>query len=177
MNREKGEVRLTSLVVALSFIMCLTTLLAIAPSGPAVAEFVFATWDWPDDYSQGIQACLAYENSTGSWLDSGLGDNYENLVGFEWNVSLGLMLVYSIYLNSTLTQADNLTHGQSLHRENITIYDRSDNLVFSQNGLTLFANYSYGVMYQYYYSVVLEFEMLEGEAYQVFCTCEIYYVG
>ena len=154
----------------------IAVLIMVRPIPNTSAVFIIATWNWPDSYSQGINGVVIQENSTGSWVDSGLGGSHTEVAVVEWNTSLGMRILFSIYLNSTLTGASDLADGKNYHRENISVYDFRDNLVFSKNNLTYYDAYAYGAMYQYYYSVVLEFEMLEGEVYQVLCTCEIYYL-
>lgn len=166
----------------------LSVLLIVTPR-PINAKFVLASWDHPDDYGQGIEGFLIYENSTGSWQawnDPDTGDPEYYIYDdadehyFQWNVSVFIKLRVVTWLNSTLLgltgEEDDDDDGIPYFRHNVTVTTLG-NTVFSQNNFT----YEEGddsidpPMWLYQYDIILDFVPAEGYTYTVTITYEVYY--
>jgi len=50
-----------------SIVVLLVVGLLVAAIPPAKAQFVIASWDFPDEYGQGIYGFFPLENSSGDW--------------------------------------------------------------------------------------------------------------
>ena len=142
---------------------------------PAKAQFVLASWDYPDEYGQGIDLFGFYENSTGSWLS--YGDAYEPDQSYtiDWNNSVFIKLRCYAFFNSTLTGAIDVADGKNYlrHRVNVTSLGTS---VFSQQNFTYYSNSTIlAPMWYYGYEVVLNFLPIGGEIYTVTVDYEIFY--
>lgn len=174
----------------LTAVMVVTVLsvLLIATPRPISAKFVLSGWSHPDEYGQGIEGFLIYENSTGSWLgwdDPDSGDpeyyTYDDAEEhyFEWNVSVFIKLRVVTWLSSTLL---GLTGEEAHHSDGIPYFRH--NVTVTTLGQTVFArdNFTYVLgsseftpMWLYQYDVILDFVPLEGYTYTVTITYEVYY--
>lgn len=148
------------------------------PQVQANPQFILSSWDFPDEYGQGIDTLTVYENSTGAWLAVGgfspnVGHTDEG--SFNWNASLGIKVRVDCWLNSILTGVSSTAEGKNHIRHNVTVTQTNGSVVFSQNNFTYFAAGALGNMYEYYYDVVLNFLPQQGEIYAVTITYEVYY--
>jgi len=142
------------------------------------AKFVIASWDFPDDYGQGIETLTVYENSTGDWLAvGGFSPNVDHSEAgvFDWNISVGIKVRVDCWLNSSLVGVGSTAEGKNYLRHNISATMFNGTQVFSQQNLTYFGAGALGDMYEYYYDVVLNFLPVGGEVYTVTITYEIFY--
>ena len=149
-------------------------LVAFQPT-PTTAQFVIASWDYPDEYGQGIYKIEVYENSTGSWIEA-TADVYPNATGvFEWNGSIAIKLKVFAAVNGSYTGIPSLGAGVYYVRHNVTVFDNLDTLVFSQQNFTYVGSGSVGTMYYYYHTVVLNFLPDYGQVYTVTVIYEIFW--
>jgi len=145
---------------------------------PAKAQFVLASWDFPDDYGQGIDALTVYENSTGDWLIlGGFGPNVDHSGAgvFDWNASVGIKVRVYCLLNSTLVGVSSTAEGKNYLRHNVTVTNFNGTTIFSQQNFTYFGAGVVGDMYEYLYDVVLNFLPEYGEVYTVVITYETWW--
>jgi hypothetical protein len=177
----------------IAFLFLLVIFIATAPELPIVPEpnktvkFVFATWDHPDQYGQGIDGFRLYENSTGSWEPAWFSwgyyvehDDSEHEV-FVWNASIFIMLRVWSTINATLVGASDADEGENYHRHNVTVTDRADVTVFEQQNFT-YVNGVEGWLYEpfddllyYEYTIVLNFLPLPLEVYTVSVLYEVFW--
>ena len=160
-----------------ALIVVLLTLGLLFVSIPqAKAQFVLASWDFPDEYGQGLNLFGFYENSTGSWL-SFTGSVYEPDQSYiiNWNTSGSIMLRCYAFLNSTLTGAIDEADGKNYQQHNV-IVTSGGQTVFSQQNFT-FYNFEdlADPMWYYGYEVVLNFLPQTGSLYTVTVTYEVFY--
>ena len=139
----------------------------------AKAQFVLASWSYPDEYSQGIQQIRVNENSTGSWVLVDTRD-YSESHTYDWEVGASIQLYVWLWLNSTLTGASSLTDGRNYQRCNVTVTSLGET-IFSQNNFTFQDENDYADMYLYEYNVILNFVPLQGTLYTVTVTYEIWW--
>ena len=177
MNRKK-------ISVSVSIIMILTLSILVASNYPPEstvkeleqpAKFVLASWDYPDEYGQGVEGFWIYENSTSEWVKV-YEVYYDNISSiFEWNASVGIKLRCWALLNATLTGSSTKDIGKNYLRHNV-IVTMLGTTVFSQQNFTFASalDEAYGI-YLYAYDVVLNFLPLAGEIYTVIVTYEVWW--
>ncbi len=163
----------TTLVVgALSF-MLLFALVAVIQ--PAKAQFVFAEWDFPDEYGQGIDLFTIYGNSTGSWVQVGGNWHYYEPSSLDWYTNASIKLVCFAHLNTTHVGAISEPDGKNYIQHNVTVFSAGV-LIFSQQNFTYVTVQDIGApMLRYVYSVILNFVPVSGMIYTVTVTYEVFY--
>ena len=167
----------TSALIVTLFV-CMMLFVSTIP--PTRAQFVLASWVFPDEYGQGVDKISVYSNQTGSWvLANWAGDasrDYDESSEFDWNASIFIRLNVWTWFNSTLTGAADWEEGKNYHRHNVVVI--GDGLtVFNQQNFT-FANAFPAIdppMWYYEYEVILEFLPLAGVIYVVTVTYEVFY--
>lgn len=188
-------------VLALAIVLLLPVVLIIAmiprPS-PAIEQpatyFSLASWDYPDEYGQGIDGFWFYENSTGSWLAAPYYTHYypdyhEELGVFyallsdqdnyilNWTSGVAMKLHFSTFLNMTLTGASDDIAGKDLLRFNVTVTDVYDTVLFTSDNPTYLdsidgSDYGYDWAY-YHYEIILDFIPQAGQQYNILTTYEV----
>jgi len=151
-----------------------------ADNPPAKAQFVLTSWNYPDEYGQGIYNIRPQENSSGAWLNFVVPPwvYSDNASVFDINNSISIKLLVAITVNYTLLDLidpDDFTLGRNFVRLNVTVTN-SSSTVFSQNNLTYVegAKIETGIWY-YSYEVVLNFVTAYAQIYRATVTCEVFY--
>lgn len=165
------------IVASVGLIMLVSIFLIVTPTRGA--KFVLASWDFPDEYGQGIDALTVYENSTGSWnIVGGFSPNvvYNEGAGFNWSVGLGIKIRVFCWLNSTHVGISSTAEGQNYLRHNVTVTTNNGTTVFSLQNFTYYNAGAVAEMYEYHYDVILNFFPEAGEIYTATITYEIYQV-
>lgn len=147
----------------------------------AEPRFAIASWDYPDEYGQGIYSYGVYENSTGSWIKvnyTGSGwvyhDSFDSDV-FQWNSTGSIKLRVYTVLNKTTVGVSTSAEGQNFQRHNLTVVDVRTT-VFSKQNFTYYSVMPEGSdRYLYAYDVVLNFLPLDGHYYTVTMTYEVFW--
>ncbi len=166
-------------------IIVLSTMLILASSvPPARTQFILASWDYPDEYGQGISGIKMWENSTGSWVAApyytDIGQFYylnyhQTGYTYNWSAGASMKLRADAFLNSTLTGAVDLADGQNYLRHNVTVTNHGE-LIFTQQNFTCTDSSDINApMYYYEYEVILDFIPEEGQIYIVTVTYEVFY--
>ena len=155
-------------------VLTLGLLFVSVPQAKANPQFVIASWEYPDEYGQGIYQIRVNENSTGSWEVVDVR-TYEEAQIYQWNASVAIQLYVWVYLNSTLTGASNLTDGRNYQQCNVVVTLGNGTIVFSQQNFTFQDENDYDEMYLYEYDVVLNFIPQSGEIYSVTVTYEVWW--
>lgn len=174
------------IVVCVSIIMILTLSVLVASNYPSKsivkeleqpAKFVLASWDFPDEYGQGIPYFEFFENSTGSWVSLEYYYEYFNSYIVEWNASVFIKLRCTTIFNNTLIGAIDTDDGKLYQQHSVIVTTPSESEpVFSQQNFTYYsANTVLEPMWYYEYEVVLNFLPVGGEIYTVTVTYEIYW--
>ena len=160
----------------------------VVPSVPTgKAQFVLASWSYPDEHGLGIYGFRFYENSTGSWVAAPwyyVGGALDGLPYYflnpsdpytlNWSEGVAMKLrVYSTF-NNTVIGADDEADGQNYQRHNVSVTSASV-AVFSQNNFTYHDVTPDGEYWAYEYEVVLNFLPVAGMIYTVIITYEIYW--
>ena len=139
------------------------------------SQFVISSWDFPDEYGQGIQLIEVYENSTASWVFVPPLHYYNNISAVEWNASVFIKLRVGVFLNHTLVDVVDITGGKNHIRLNVSVTSITATL-FSQQNLTYFGyDDLFDPIWYYMYEVVLNFLPQSGEIYIVTITYEVFY--
>ncbi len=137
------------------------------------SQFVIASWDYPDEYGQGLLEIRVNENSTGAWV---LVDDrrYNETQNYDWNTNASIQLYVWMWLNSTLTGASDLEDGRNYLQCNVTVTSLGET-IFSQQNFTFQDENDYDDMYLYEYDVILNFIPVSGTIYIVTVTYEVYW--
>ena len=142
----------------------------------AKAQFVIASWAYPDEYGQGIYQIRLNENSTGDWLTFGDAIEYGDSTTIAWNVSVGIKLFCYTRINNTLIGAIDLEDGENYQKHNVVVTLGNGTIVFSQQNFTKLSSNDYSDPYwTYAYFVVLNFLPEQGQIYTVTVTYEVFY--
>ncbi len=163
------------IVTVISIVLILSIVLTRPPQ--THAQFVIASWDYPDGHGQGIFLFQFYENSTGSWVISPNNLTYDKSPNeVEWNASVGIKLRCWTHFNYTFNQVASVEIGKNYQRHNITVTLQGET-VFSQENFTFGAGISGPPdLYAYGYDVVLNLIPVAGAVYVVNVSYEIYYL-
>ena len=168
-------------IIAVMTVTVLSVLLIVTPR-PISAQFVLSAWEHPDEYGQGIEGFIVYENSSGDWETIGPPAYFVNTdeTYFQWNVSVFIKLRVVTWLNSTLLgltgEEDGDDDGEPYFRHNLTVTTLGET-VFSQDNFTHVTgdDSTDPPMWLYQYDVILDFVPKEGYTYTVTITYEVYY--
>ena len=164
------------IIALISMVFVCTMLFVSVPS--AKAQFVLASWDYPDEYGQGLYQYVIHENTTGTeWTPVG-GIHYYNETNIhEWEVGYCIKLRIYAHFNSTLTGATDIDDGLNYQRLNITVTDFIGTELFSEDNLTCFYSTSFfdPILWFYGFEVVLEFVPDHGQVYTVITTYEVFW--
>lgn len=150
-------------------------LISAIPIPQVEAQFVTASWDYPDVYDQGIDLMYIYENSTGSWVEV-MSYEYDETIVFPWEVGVGMKLRIYAFQNSTLTGASDTADGKNYLQHSVIVKNYADETVFSQQNFTYNSvNDALDPLWYYGYDVVINFIPLAGEYYTITVLYEVYY--
>jgi len=150
------------------------------------AKFVLSSWDYPDEYGQGIDGIRFYENSTGDWvaapyyLDIGVFYYFvpdTSAYTLNWSIGVGIKLRVFSVLNTTFVGIDegNITQGKNYQRHSVAVAPINGTTIFSQQNFTYYDNeWVVGDLITYEYDVILDFLPVAGEIYTVTVTYEVY---
>lgn len=158
-----------------SILVSLTVAMLAVSVPPATAQFALAEWDYPDEYGQGVRSIAVYENSTGSWLVAWSFVYYDTSTTIRWNASVGIKLRVWSYFNSTLTGVSSGTEGRDYIQHDVVVTNSSGLTVFSQQNFTFYTVDDAGLIYEYFYDVVLDFLPQNGQVYTATVTHEIFW--
>ena len=139
-------------------------------------QFALASWTFPDNYGQGIEAFEIYENSTGSWVLTSGAYGYEDNYNIDIYANGSIKLRCYTWFNSTLTGASDTNDGKNFQQHNVTVINMGTTIFSQQNFTWFYDDDSINPpMWYYGYEVVLNFLPLEGQVYTVTVTYEVYY--
>ena len=143
------------------------------------SQFALASWDFPDEYGQGIYSITPDENSSGYWshIESAPGFLYSTSENNSFLVDAGcsIRLDVRVYVNYTLlgvSDPDTLNYI----RLNVTVLSLGDT-IFSIQNMTydyLGGNLGDGIWW-YSFVDVLNFLTVEGQVYIATVTYEVFY--
>ena len=162
-------------IASIIVLLTLGLLFVSIPQAKANPQFVIASWDYPDQYGQGISGLFISENSTGDWLGVTTIDYDEAIITLDWNVSVFIRISCFSHFNNSLVGALDLADGQNFHRHNVTVTNLGET-VFSQQNFTYTSGFDYDdPIWDWSYSVILNFLPQVGEIYIVTVTYEVYW--
>jgi len=158
----------------------------MSPDISPTAQFIFAEWNYPDEYGQGIDHIRIYENSTGSWLPApwyyrggeldGLpfySLHYDDPYTLNWSAGVAMRLRVDAFFNQTLVGVESTEEAKNYLQHSVTVYDASQE-VFSQQNFTYHNVYENG-NYYFQYNITLDFIPQEFTIYTVELTYEVFY--
>jgi len=168
-------------LIAVMTVTILSVLLIATPR-PAYAQFVLSSWDYPDEYGQGISRFFIHENSSGSWsMWGGIYYQYDDSDAhyFQWNASVFIKLRVVTWINATLLgltgAGEHYSDGIPYFRHNVTVTTLDETIFTKSNFTYTFGSTYFTPMWYYEYDVILDFLPLEGYTYTVTITYEVYY--
>jgi len=153
-----------------------------------VAYFVLSSWEFPDEYGQGVYMLRFDENSTGSWVYAPwyyVGEPLDGLPFYSlfsdspyvlnWSAGVAMKLRVYTYFNHTLTGAGSISEGRNYLRHSVTVFSAAE-MVFSQQNFTYIDSATIGDdIYYYEYHVILNFLPAFGTTYTVTVLYEIFW--
>jgi hypothetical protein len=170
--------------IILTLLVCMLVLVLVQPMNPEPTKpakenpkFIISSWDFPDEYGQGIEGFEIFENSTGSWVQIGGEYTSDESLIFEWNVSVAIKLNCWTWFNSTLTGAATGAEGKNYQQHSVDVTQTNGTSVFSQQNFTYFY-VDTGIdppLWFYGYEIVLNFLPNYGETYTATVIYEVYW--
>ena len=168
-----GKVKIASFAVIVILAVMLVTSIP-----QAKAQFVLASWTYPDQYGQGIESFELFENSTGSWSQIGGSYLYDEANIFQWEGHYGSIKIRCYtWFNSTLAEVGSTNEGKLSQRHNVSVTQFNGSVVFSQQNFT-YVSADDGIdppLWLYGYDVILDFTLALDEYYTVTINYEVYY--
>jgi hypothetical protein len=140
---------------------------------PVKAQFIVASWEYPDEYGQGISTIMLYED----------GDlegfcNYNNASN-EFIISEGdnITLRVTTYINQTVVGVGTVEAGKAYIRHSIVISTPSNSSFFSQQNFTYYSGALVPPTNRivYTYTVWLNVVWVAGTTYTATITFEVFY--
>ena len=167
------------LLLAMVFLVATIPQTRVQSIPQAKAQFVIASWDFPDEYGQGIYGFFILENSTGVFFPvAGPLIVSSNSSIFEMDAGIAIGFDVRVVLNDTLlglTFPDDVALGLNYFRLNVTVTTLSET-VFSQANFTYDdLNGAHGDLWYYSQEVEFDFLLVSGHIYTVTITYEVYY--
>ena len=168
------------LMASVGIILIVCVLLVAAPQRTKGARFVMASWNYPDQYGQGIEGIKLYENVSGSW-ESLTGAFYydpdeSSMDVFELNNSAkGIRLNVRCWLNNTLVGAADIDDARNCLRHNVTLYLEDTVVFFQQNFTYESGTDSLDPMFMYLYYIEVPHNFVGGLTYLAVVYYDIYY--
>jgi len=166
-----------------SVIALLTIGLLVASIPPAKAQFVLASWDYPDEYGQGIRNVALEQYINGEWValtDPSPPKGYY-YSGSAFNITSGtngggnISIVVQCFLNATLCGIDDIDDGPALIRHTITVTNTTATVFYQQGFDLTYQTDAYDPLYFYQYEVVANFVPISGITYTATITYEVFY--
>ena len=177
-------------IIASTLVILTVSILLIAsvqspkaiPTATGKAQFVISSWNFPDEYGQGIEAFEIYENSTGFWVLISGAYGYEDTGNIEIYDNASIKLRCYTWFNSTFMDVTTTNEGKNLQQHSVvvigalSIWEQSV-IVFSQQNFTWFYDDDSidPPMWYYGYEVVLNFIPQQGQIYTTTVIYEIWY--
>ncbi len=165
-------------------LIMLISIVLIAPSTtdgpqPSNPRFIIASWDYPDDYGQGIVAIRAYQNISGSWVsltpfDLTSGESTALEINYT---ATGVKILVKCWLNNTVVEAVDFEDGKNYIRHNVTLTLSGETIFSLQNFTYTAGTDSQDPMFYYQYEGIIPFSPVEGAIYTAVVDCEIYFEG
>jgi len=149
------------------------------PPAKAQSQFVLASWDYPDEYGQGIYSITPDENSSGYWehIESAPGFIYSTSENDTFIVDQGLSIRFDVRVMVNYTFLGvSAEAALNLIRLNLTV-TVLNNITFSIQNMTynyVGGDYGDGVWW-YSFVDILNFQTDYGTIYIVTVTYEVYY--
>lgn len=167
-------------------VMILTLLLVRIPSPIQGAQFVIASWSFPDESGQGIYIVTPYQNSSGSFVtipnpDTGIGACYwNNATTYNLNFTDNTALRFDarVLLNYSklgLSHPADIDLGRNYLRVNLEMFLVNER-VFSLQTMTfdnLDGQFETGIWW-YAYVGIVDFILVAGQIYTVVITLEVW---
>jgi hypothetical protein len=184
-----------ALAIIITLSICIMLIVAVRPVSTPQSEtlpnpkFVIASWDFPDEYGQGIYGFFVLENSTGDFIPlSSLMTYPSNSTEFTVNASIALGLDVRVRVNYTLLNLTEYEEGEydgsveyhpGLAKLRLSAIVRSTNrtIIFSQQNFTYdyFAGKVEPGIWWYSEKVYFDFVTQMGEIYTATVIYEVYW--
>ena len=165
-------------IIASVFVVLTASILFVAAIPPVEAQpkFILSSWDYPDEYGQGIDFFEIYENSTGSWVNIEEDYGHDDSYSIDWDIGVFIKLRCWTTFNATLTWSESIDVGKLYQRHYVSVVDDLSETVFTQQNFTFGAGVIEGFyIYNYAYDVVLNFIPVTGRIYTVTVMYEIFW--
>ena len=160
--------------------MVLTLGILVTSIQPAKAQFILASWGYPDEYGQGVDEVYVAHNKSGSFVNfagspysSGDDTTIELFLGAGYH----LRFIVYVQLNRThISLSKPWNDGHLFIRLAVTVTNNSASVVFSQQNLTYDGFGGTADQVEWYkYSVIPDFILIDGTIYTAVLSYEIYY--
>jgi len=152
-------------------LVLVVSMILIVPIQPAKAQFILASWDYPDEHGQGIVYFEVYNGSQllATWES-------DEITSMEIYSDTNLTLAVYCWLNNDIVYADGFEDAKNYFRHSVIVSAPSNSSVFSQQNFTYIdGSDTSAPMFWYRYDVILDIPFVDGESYTVVVTYEVYY--
>lgn len=166
------------IVATITIIAILSVLIVAAPPSRS-AKFFLSEWDFPDEYGQGIESLIIYQNVSGVWtaLDpSGVNHTDElNIYNISEGQYASIRVVVKCLLNKTLVNVSSLSEGMNYIRHNGVLLHHNLPIITLENFTYWTGTTVDDPIYTYFYNATFVFSPIGGLSYMALIDCEIYW--
>lgn len=165
-------------LLATTIIVILSVLLIATPPPVKSAKFVLASWSYPDEYGQGIDAIRLHQYLDGEWvaLDGGFEVTPDDSTTFDISAFGPINITVKCWLNNTLVGASSFEDGKNYIRHSVIVSTLDNSSVFSQENFTYYQGTdALDPMFYYFYRVTMDFIPEYSTIYTAVISYEIFY--
>ena len=144
---------------------------------PTTARFVLSSWDYPDEYGQGIEYVKVYQNGTGSYVElSESPINPTDDAELEVDSDGFLQIRVLTWLNKTYCGIANIGAAYAIFRHSINVTLQGENVFSQQNFTKISASGAGDPLFWFYYQVIIDFLPISGRTYVATIEYDLYLV-
>jgi len=177
MNRKNTAIAIAIVLLIISVLVASNQIPKNGVEEREQPKFVIASWEYPDQYGQGIELIAVFENSTGSWVGTDppviYYDNSSSTFE-DWGFEVAIKIIVKSWLNYTLVGADSVAEEKLYQQHNVVVTQSNGSVIFSQENFTYNAGLESGGLYWYEYEVILNFLPQYSQVYTATITYEVY---
>ena len=159
--------------------LLLSTLVFFVPTQPAKAQFVLADYTYPPPNGNGIAYIKAFVDGEYAATMYNNPDSYPTATPtnpLDIDAGVAIRLELECWINGTFVDISSLSEGRNVMRHSVIVTLVNGTTVFSQQNFTYVTGTdAFAPMYNYKYSVILDFVPENGEYYTATLTYELWW--
>lgn len=179
---HKGDdpIRMNHRILTACSIIIVLSVLSFASIPPTKANFIIASWDYPDEYGQGVYEIRIYQYINGwyglSETTWGWGPNAENDAFEIFANATAVYILLKCEMNNTRVNASSLADGENYIQHSGELIQLGHGIIDTVGNFTLYSSSDASdPMFEYWYNCTFEFSPIGGVNYKAVLNIEIYW--